>query len=132
MKLRNFLVAGALLAGVLFYSGCVTNNQTAGGAVQRLVFSGVKSEKKFPLKDLNPDMPSDWSGYNYLVIEMRTSTPQRFSIWANTANGNRRSMFQPFGQGVWLRASVPLRYFQGRDQSGFDLPSNLPRRPAPF
>ena len=47
MKLRNFLVAGALLAGVLFYSGCVTNNQTAGGAVQRLVFTGVKSEKKF-------------------------------------------------------------------------------------
>ncbi len=132
MKSRNFLIAGALLAGVLFYSGCVTNNQTAGGSVQRLVFTGVKSEKKFPLKELNPDLPSDWSGYNYLVIEMRTSTPQRFSIWANTANGNRRIMFQPFGQGVWLRASVPLRYFQGRDQSGFDLASTINRRTDSF
>ena len=132
MNLKNFLAASALVAGVLSYSGCVTNNQTAGGSVHRLVFTGVKSEKKFSLKDLNPDMPSDWSGYNYLVIEMRTSTPQRFSIWANTANGNRRIMFQPFGQNVWLRASVPLRYFEGRDQSGFDLASTINRRTDSF
>ena len=80
MNLKNFLVAGALLAGALFYSGCVTNTQTAGSPVQRLVFTGVSSEKKFALKEFNPDLPSDWSGYKYLVIEMRTSTPQRFSI----------------------------------------------------
>jgi hypothetical protein len=132
MNSKNVLAIGVLLAGVLFYSGCVTNNQTAGGSIQRLVFMGVKSEQKFSLKELNPDMPSDWSSYNYLVLEMRTSTPQRFSIWADTANGNRRIMFQPFGQNVWLRASVPLRYFEGRDQSGFDLASTINRRTDSF
>jgi hypothetical protein len=99
---------------------------------RRLVFTGVKSEQKFSLKELNPEMPSNWSPYNYLVLEMRTSTPQRFSIWANTANGARRIMFQPFGQNVWLRASVPLRYFEGRDQSGFDLASTINRRTDSF
>ena len=132
MKLRNCLVAGVLLAGILSYSGCATNTKTADGSVRRLEFNGVKSENRFSLKELNPEMPSDWSPYNYLVMEMRTSTPQRFSIWANTANGKRRIMFQPFGQNVWLRASVPLRYFEGRDQSGFDLASTINRRTDSF
>jgi hypothetical protein len=130
MTTKNVFATLMLLAGVLLYSGCATN--PAGGGVKRLVFTGVKSEKIFPLKELNPGMPSDWSPYNYLVMEMRTSTPQRFSIWANTANGNRRIMFQPFGQNMWLRACVPLRYFQGRDQSGFDLASTINRRTDSF
>ena len=132
MNLKQVFAAGFLLAGVLFYSGCATSTKTADGGGVRLVFTGVKSEKKFPLNELNPDMPSDWSSYNYLVMELRTSTPQRFSIWANTANGNRRIMFQPFGQNVWLRASVPLSYFKGRDQSGFDLASTINRRTDAF
>jgi hypothetical protein len=104
----------------------------ADAAVKRLVFDGVKSEQKWALKDLNPDLPSDWSSYEYLVLEMRTSTPQRFSLWVYTANGPRRIMLQPFGQNVWLRASVPLRYFKGKDQSGFDLASTNNRRTDSF
>ena len=41
-------------------------------------------------------------------------------------------MLQPFGQNVWLRASVPLRYFKGKDQSGFDLASTNNRRTDSF
>jgi len=132
MNSRFFFAAGVLLTGVVLYSGCATNTKMADDTSRRLVFTGVKSEQKLTLQELNPEMPSDWSSYNYLVIEMRTSTPQRFSIWANTANGNRRIMFQPFGQNAWLRASVPLRYFEGRDQSGFDLASTINRRTDSF
>ena len=74
------------------------------------------------------DWPSDWSDYKFLVLELKTTTPQRFSIYLYTADGPRRIMFQPFGQNVWLRASVPLRYFQGMDQSGTDLASTNNRR----
>jgi len=104
----------------------------ADSAVRRLVFDGVKSEQKFALKDLNAAMPSDWSPYNYLVMEMRTSSPQRFGLWVGTANGPRRIEIQPFGQNVWLRVSVPLRYFKGRDQSGTDLASTNNRRTDSF
>jgi hypothetical protein len=65
-------------------------------------------------------------------MELRTSTPQRFSLWVHTAHGDRRIMLQPFGQNAWLRASVPLRYLQGRDQSGFDLASTINRRTDSF
>jgi hypothetical protein len=99
---------------------------------RRVVFDGVKSQHKWTLKELNSEWPSDWSGWNYLVLDIRTSTPQRFSIWLNTGSGPRRIMLQPFGQNVWLRASLPLRYFKGRDQSGFDLASTNNRRTDAF
>lgn len=98
----------------------------------RVVFDGVKSVHQWPLKDLNAELPADWTGYNFLVIEMRTSTPQRFSLWLHTTNGSRRVMLQPFGQGVWLRASIPLQYLRGRDQFGHDLASVNNRRTDSF
>jgi hypothetical protein len=61
-------------------------------------------------------------------MEMKTSTPQRFSLWLYTADGRRRLMLQPFGQNVWLRASIPLQYFKGKDQMGSDLASTNNRR----
>ena len=106
---------------------CSAQSQT-----RRIVFDGVKSEHKSTLKELNPEWPSDWSAWNYLVLEIKTSTPQRFSLWLYTGAGPRRILLQPFGQNVWLRASVPLRYFKGRDQSGFDLASTNNRRTDSF
>jgi hypothetical protein len=105
---------------------------SAQAQTRRVVFDGVKSETKWTLKELNPAWSSDWSDWNYLVLEMKTSTPQRFSIWLYTSSGPRRIMLQPFGQNVWLRASVPLRYFKGKDQSGFDLASTNNRRTDAF
>ena len=130
MTHRNFLTTLALFTVLL--SSAAPAAVPPDGSVRRLAFDGVKSEQKWALKDLNPQLPSDWSTYNYLVIEMRTSSPQRFSLWVHTANGPRRIMLQPFGQNVWLRASIPLRYLKGRDQSGFDLASTINRRTDSF
>ncbi|MGA2273722.1 MAG: hypothetical protein ABSH00_09210 [Bryobacteraceae bacterium] len=111
---------------------CPPPDCSAQSQTRRVVFDGVLSEHKWTLKELNPEWPSDWSDWNYLVLEIRTSTPQRFSVWLYTASGPRRIMFQPFGQNVWLRASVPLQYFKGKDQSGFDLASTNNRRTDSF
>ena len=32
------------------------------------------------LKDINPDLPTDWDGYNYVVLEYKTTTAQRFQL----------------------------------------------------
>jgi hypothetical protein len=99
---------------------------------RKLVFEGVLSEQRLALKDIDPALPSDWTGYTHLVIEMRTSSPQRFGLWAYTADGPRRIELQPFGQNVWLRASIPLQYFNGMDKSGTDLASTINRRTNSF
>jgi hypothetical protein len=98
----------------------------------KLVFEGILPEHRLALKDIDPALPADWSGYTHLVIEMKTSTPQRFGLWAYTANGPRRIEMQPFGQNVWLRASIPLQYFAGMDKSGTDLASTINRRTNSF
>ncbi|MGA2864557.1 MAG: hypothetical protein ABSF95_08715 [Verrucomicrobiota bacterium] len=123
-----------LLAPIAAFLFLVAGFAAAPGNAEprRVVFDGAKSEHTWSLKELNPDWPADWSSYNYLVLEIRASTPQRFSLWLHTAHGPRRIMLQPFGQGVWLRASVPLRYFKGKDKSGFDLASTNNRRTDSF
>jgi hypothetical protein len=67
-----------ILAALAF---CPSPDGSAQSQTRRVVFDGVKSEQRWTLKELNPEWPSDWSGWNYLVLEMKTSTPQRFAVW---------------------------------------------------
>jgi hypothetical protein len=101
------------------------------GDVRKLVFDGVLCERKIELNDLGA-LPADWSDYSYLVMDMRTSSPQRFGLWLYTDDGLRRIGFQPLGQNAWFRASIPLQYFQGMDHQGTDLASAYNRRTKTF
>lgn len=93
-----------------------------GAETKKAVFEGASPEFKWALKDLNPDLPSDWSAYEFLVLEIRHSTTQRFELRLHNADGVRRVRIHPF-QGAWIRAAVPLRYFRRADRQGFDLAS---------
>ena len=96
---------------------------TASAATQPAVFQGDVSEQKWTLKELNPDLPSDWSAYNYLVLELRLSSPQRFFLRLYMAEGSRNIRLQVYGGGAWVRAAIPLKYFQRPDREGHDLAS---------
>ncbi len=125
LKSWRFPMLQVLISSVLFFStACFTDEE-----ILRVVFEGTISEHKWALKDLDPELPSDWSPYEYLVMELRASSPQRFFLRTYTADGIRRLVIMPVGQGVWFRASVPLQYFKGKDQEGHDLAStnNRPR-----
>ncbi len=83
-------------------------------------FQGEISEQKWAIKELNPDLPSDWSGYGFLTFELKSSTTQRFDLRLYDTSGVRRLTIQPF-QGPWVRASIPLVHFQTRNTKGMDL-----------
>ena len=70
-------------------------------------FEGERSKHKWAIKDLNPDLPSDWSAYNYLTLEMNASSAQRFNIQLYDVEGTRQLQIHPF-QNAWVRASIPL------------------------
>src|SRR5450432_2428991 len=100
---------------------------------RKLVFDGILSEHRIAINDIDPSMPADWTPYTNLVMEIRTSSPQRFSLWVYRNDGTPvRIMLQPFGENIWLRASIPLRYLKGMDQSGNDLASAINRRTNSF
>jgi hypothetical protein len=101
---------------------------SAVNGVKKFVFDGVYSEFRITMKELGVEAPADLSAYTHLVMEMRMSSPQRLLLWAYTTHGLRNMSIIGFGQNVWLRASVPLQYFVGRDKNGFDLASATNRR----
>lgn len=94
----------------------------AAAAPQRVVFEGAGSEHRWDLKDLNPELPSDWRGHDYLVLEMKASSPQRFSLALHSGSRVQRRQVQPLAN-VWIRAAVPLQYYREPNRSGHDLAS---------
>jgi hypothetical protein len=88
----------------------------------KATFEGAATEFKWTLPELNHALPSDWSGYEFLTLELRSYTAQRFELRILTTNGLRHVRLQPF-QGAWIRAAVPLAYFRRPDRQGFDLSS---------
>lgn len=91
-------------------------------ASQRVVFEGPESQQKWTLKDLNPELPSDWTPYNFLVIEMKASSPQRFWLAMHSGDKVQRRQMHPLAD-VWIRAAVPLQYYRQPNRSGHDLAS---------
>ena len=90
---------------------------------QRVVFEGSgTSEKKWALKELDASLPSDWTGYEFLVLEMKASSPQRFELILYSGEKAQRRTMQPFAN-VWIRAAVPLRYYREPKKTGMDLAS---------
>lgn len=109
------LFAFLVIASLLFVAGCTRETSSL-----IVAFEGATPEKKWALKELNPELPSDWSFYEYLTLEYHTTSTQRFYINLYDTGGVRRLRILPF-QGAWVRASVPLANFQKRNVLGHDM-----------
>ena len=88
--------------------------------VKTITFEGKSFEKKWAVKDLNPDLPADWSSSGFLTLDFRASSTQRFHISLYDTGGVRRLRILPF-QGAWVRASIPLANFKKRNVIGHDM-----------
>lgn len=92
------------------------------------LFTGVKAERTWPLKELNADLPADWTGYEFLVVEFKVSSSQRFDLGLETPKGRIAKRIGPFA-GVWVRAAIPLRFYRQPAGDGIDMAAtfNQPR-----
>jgi len=95
---------------------------TSATASQRVEFTGATSDHKWELSALNPDLPADWTGYSHLVLELKASSPQRFSLVLYSGTRSQRRQVQPLPN-VWIRAAVPLQYYRQPNRAGHDLAS---------
>jgi len=92
----------------------------ARGETRRAVFETAGAEIAWPLKDLDPALPADWSPYGFLVMELRLSSPQRFDIRVHDAGGVRSVRLSPV-PGAWIRSAVPLTFLTQPARQGNDL-----------
>lgn len=91
-------------------------------------FTSSRSEQQWFLKELNSELPTDWSDYAFLVIEFKASFSQRFDLGLQTSAGHFTKRIGPFA-GVWVRAAIPLRYYRQPPGSAHDMAAtyNQPR-----
>lgn len=83
----------------------------ANAAPQKATFSGEVPTTRWTLAELEPALPADWTQAQFLVIEYRSSTSQRFELGLESDEGNVSKRIHPFAD-VWTRASIPLRFFR--------------------
>ena len=80
--------------------------------------------KQWTLKEINPDLPADWSGYKFLVLEFKATSPQRIELELHTGTGAGQKVISkrlhPF-QNALVRAAIPLSYFSAAPTGAMDL-----------
>lgn len=95
---------------------------------KRVTFERTATEFKWSLAEFDSTLPTDWTPYEFLVLELRASSPQYFNLRLFNGEVARTARINPFA-GAWIRAAVPLAYYKRSQQSGFDMASmgNKPR-----
>ncbi len=94
----------------------------------RATFTPAAPEHTFALSELGAQLPSDWTPYDFLVMELKASSSQRFELGIETSAGRIAKRIGPL-PGVWVRASIPLRFYREPAGSAGDLAAtyNQPR-----
>jgi len=94
----------------------------------RATFAADVYEHTWALAELDPQLPANWTPYDFLVLEFRASSSQRFDLGIETARGRIAKRIGPFA-GVWVRAAIPLRFYRDPAGSAGDLAAtyNQPR-----
>ncbi len=118
---RMLLIAIALLAPL----GQTVNGQ---GLPKTIVFDSSRelSETRIALKEVPGQVPSDWAGFEALVLEMRASSPQRFDLriysGQDAAGKPRysRVRLHPYPD-VWIRAAIPVALLAEAPKTGHDM-----------
>ena len=114
--MKRFLLTIALLACTLLLTQCGKKNA-------QFTFDGSKemSGTKFALKDINPDLPTNWDDYNFVVLEYKISTAQRFQLGFTTDWGYNELRVMSYVPNAWNRLAIPLKYYTELPDPAHDL-----------
>lgn len=107
----------------------MTTDAFAGKHVVKFDSKKEMSGAKIALRDINPSIPRDWTGYNYVVVEFRVSTSQRFFLGFTTSHGYDEVRVHSYVPGAWNRLAIPIIYYSQPPASAIDMAAtyNKPR-----
>jgi hypothetical protein len=87
------------------------------------------SGQKFAVRDINPDLPRNWDDYNFVVLEFRITTSQRFHIGFTTDYGYNELRIMSYVPNAWNKLAIPLKFYRRLPDARIDLAAtyNQPR-----
>ena len=114
--------ATLILSALVLIASCTPSPKTF-----KINFDGSKemSGAKFALVDINPDLPLDWDAYNFVVLEYKISTSQRFQLGFTTDWGYNEVRVMSYVPNSWNRIAVPLKYFTQPPDPAFDVAATM-------
>lgn len=123
MKLRSALSLSIL---IFAFALSVRAQQTV-----KIQFDSSKevSGQKFAIRDITPGLPANWDEYNFVVLEYKISTSQRFHIGFTTENGYNELRVMSYTPNGWNKLAIPLKFYRLLPDAALDLAAtyNQPR-----
>lgn len=83
------------------------------------------SGEKFAIQDINPRLETDWSDYNFVLLEMKISTPQRFQVGFTTDSGYNDLRVMSYVPGGWIKLAIPLRFYRQLPDAANDIAGTM-------
>ncbi len=122
-KLKTFLQL-ALVASMFTY--CTNSPKSF-----KIEFDGSKevSGQKIAINDITPNLPTNWDEYNYVVLEYKISTAQRFQVGFTTDYGYNEVRIMSYVPNQWNKLAIPLKFYKYLPDPEGDLAgtNNQPR-----
>ena len=124
--MKKFFEMSLLALFVLLFTGCDSTPKTF-----RVDFDNTKeySGKKFAIRDISPGLPANWDGYNYVVLEYKITSAQRFYVGFNTDEGYNELRIMNYTANGWNKMAIPLVFYRELPAANIDLAAtyNQPR-----
>ena len=79
------------------------------------------SGRKIAIKDISPGIPLNWDPYNFVVIEFKSSTSQRFQLGFTTEGGYNELRIMSYCPNGWNKLAIPLKFFRSLPDAALDL-----------
>ena len=79
------------------------------------------SGRKFAIKEITPGIPANWDGYNFVVLEFKSTTPQRFQVGFTTETGYNELRVMSYCANGWNKLAIPLRFYRALPDAAQDL-----------
>ncbi len=115
----------------LFILGVLTGVQCSSPKTVKIEFDSSKevSGKKLAIKDISPGLPENWDDYNYVVLEFKSSTAQRFQVGFTTDWGYNDLRVMSYVPNGWNKLAIPLKFYRELPDAAVDLAAtfNQPR-----
>jgi hypothetical protein len=97
----------------------------------KIKFDSTKevSGKKFAIKDITPGLSRSWDEYNFVILEFKSTTAQRFQVGFTTDSGYNELRVMSYVPNGWNKLAIPLKFYKQLPDANFDLAAtfNQPR-----
>jgi hypothetical protein len=120
------LLTGLIALVFLFVTSCNSGSKTV-----KIKFDSTKevSGRKIAIKDITSGIPENWDDYNFVVLEFRSTTAQRFQVGFTTDSGYNELRVMSYVPNGWNKLAIPLKFYKQLPDANSDLAAtfNQPR-----